>query len=106
MANANAQHGIATGSACTVTGCTAADNGSGGAGNAGFRSAGADTAFDSCTATGNPIGFSVTGGCIVTRNRASGNTTNFSATGTNFVGASITAAANVATANGWANFEF
>ena len=93
-------------SGCTLTNCTAADNGSAVLGNAGFRATGADTTFDSCTATGNPVGFNATGGCILTRNRASGNTTNFSLIGTNFLGAIVTTAAGVATANGWANFEF
>lgn len=105
-ATQNAQHGFLVTSGCTLTNCTAADNGSAVLGNAGFRATGADTTFDSCTATGNPVGFNATGGCILTRNRASGNTTNFSLIGTNFLGAIVTTAAGVATANGWANFEF
>jgi parallel beta-helix repeat protein len=105
-ATENAAHGFQGTSGCTMTNCSANNNGSGGAGTAGFRATSVDCTFDSCTATGNPVGFTASGGCILTRNRASGNTTNFSLTGTNFVGTSVTAASGVVTASAWANFEF
>ncbi len=106
-ATSNIQHGFTVMSNCTLCGCVATSNGNSVAGNAGILVTGVRTSVDGCTATNNTIGVSVAASAnIVTRCRAGGNTMNFSIVASNFVGASVTTAAGMAGANGWANFEF
>ncbi len=98
----NGQHGFLLGNGCVLSNCLASQNFS-----TGVMVTSVQNSVDSCTVTGNGVGIQCTvNSNIFTRNRLTGNSPNLSITGPSFVGTSVTTAANVATANAWANFEF
>lgn len=103
----NGGNGIQAGGRCTITNCNA--SGHLVASAVGIYATGADSNLDANTATNNITGIRVDGGCIVTRNKASGNITNFSfntSNGANLTGPIVNSAAGMSTAGAWANFEF
>lgn len=101
----NASDGFSVQSAVFLE-CTASGNGTVGTTGAGIRISNIDARVDGCTLVGNDLGLVATGGCLIVRNSASGNTTKFSLTGTNTVGPIITATGTITSTNPWANFEY
>lgn len=126
-ATSNVQHGIAANDACHISDCVAASNGLDGIraatgcfimnnlcrGNgaatigAGIHVTGADNHIEANSVTTGDFGVDVdAGGNLVIRNSASGNTTNYSLTGTNTVGPTITSATIGTSTNPHANYSY
>jgi parallel beta-helix repeat protein len=100
----NANDGIQVGSDCMVLSNSSTGNGAGGADGANIHATGADNRIDGNNVTDADRGIDVdSGGNIIIRNSASGNTINFDIVGGNDVGPFGTAAASTSP---WANFAF
>jgi len=113
LAAGNAEHGISAGSDCRVTGRTCDGNGTAITDGAGILLRGADGLADGNMVTDNDLGIATSsGGSLVTRNEAAGNTTAFDfslgdAFGTTVFVAGVGAIDQVAgSEHPWANFIY
>ncbi len=118
-AQSNDRSGIVCSSECRVVGNHASGNGVNGfASDAGIFINGDDSVVMDNSLTDNPVGLAISvGGCIVSRNTAGGNTTNYQIVAGNQVGVIVLAPASAAingavggaglgTTDPWANFSY
>jgi parallel beta-helix repeat protein len=107
LVTSNSGNGIQVGGRSAVTNCNV--SGHFGATAVGIYATFADSNIEGNTVTTNTTGIRVDGGCIVTRNKASGNIPNYSfniGNGANLTGPIVNTPAGMSAAGAWANFEF